>query len=750
MRRHPLTLAIALVLAAVAAPATVQASSLVDVRADDRASARLIEALPGVESTGHDSVVASAQGVRLLRAAGLEPQVRIADLEASDRADRRADRAYAAQGASPLPSGRSSYRRLGDYDADLARLAAAYPKLVRPLTLSPPSLEGRALRGVEISDGVSGADGKPVFLMLGVHHAREWPSGEMSMEFAFDLAQQFGKSARITALLRRARVIVVPIVNRDGFNASRESPTDPQDPATSAALGVPGIGAYRRKNCRAAGGTGFSQPGGSCEASPGVDLNRNYGINWGSSGASSSDQAPDYRGAGPFSEPESEAVRRLVASRNVTMLITNHTSGRLVLRPPGVRAQGTVPDEAGLRALGDRMAAAMGYTSEKSWELYDNSGTTEDWSYGVTGAYGYTIESSDQNFHEAYEKAVVGEYLRIGGGGNREAFLRALEAAADPAGHAVIEGFAPPGRTLRLTRKVDSRTGPVCVSQPTGFFSTDCGATTAPLAFSDQLAVARRVGGDGVVGWHVNPSVSPLAGQSGPWELTCADAAGRVLERRTVPVRRGGSARVFLRCGPPSCVVTRAIRSLKVRTGAAARVRLRLRRGARAPRIRVLRAARGRLRVAARPKVRRGRAAWRPRRSGSYVLEVRARAGRRTEVRRRSLSVRGGRVTRGPGFARTDGCRELRVARVSTPRLARSGPRARLLLRPLADVTAAVRVSRGKRTLARKTLALRGGRLTRYPLPRAKGRRVTVKVTTTRGTAALPRRSTVTLRVRGR
>ena len=92
--------------------------------------------------------------------------------------------------------------------------------------------------------------------MLGVHHAREWPSGELSMEFAFDLAQQFGKDARITALLKRARVIVVPIVNPDGFNASRESPNDPQDPTTSAALGVPGIGAYRRKNCRAAGGAG--------------------------------------------------------------------------------------------------------------------------------------------------------------------------------------------------------------------------------------------------------------------------------------------------------------------------------------------------------------------------------------------------------------------------------------------------------------------------------------------------------------
>ena len=268
MRRRPLTLVLAF--SALGAPAgAAHASALVDVHAQDRAAARLIEVLPGVESTGHDSVVATRQGVQLLRAAGLEPRVRIADLEARDRADRRADRAYAAQGASPLPSGRSSYRHLRDYDADLARLASAHPRLVRQLALSPPTLEGRTIRGVEISDRVAGADGKPVFLMLGIHHAREWPSGELSMEFAFDLAQRFGRDARITSLLKRARVVVIPVVNRDGFEASRESPNDPQDPAASTALGVPGIGAYRRKNCRAAGGSGQRQAPRGLRGQPG-------------------------------------------------------------------------------------------------------------------------------------------------------------------------------------------------------------------------------------------------------------------------------------------------------------------------------------------------------------------------------------------------------------------------------------------------------------------------------------------------
>ena len=53
--------------------------------------------------------------------------------------------------------------------------------------------------------------------MFGVHHAREWPSGEVNMEFALDLARGYGSDPRITSLLERVRVIVVPVINPDGF-----------------------------------------------------------------------------------------------------------------------------------------------------------------------------------------------------------------------------------------------------------------------------------------------------------------------------------------------------------------------------------------------------------------------------------------------------------------------------------------------------------------------------------------------------
>ena len=38
-------------------------------------------------------------------------------------------------------------------------------------------------------------DGKPIFLNMGVHHAREWPAAEHSLEWAYDLLRNYGQVA---------------------------------------------------------------------------------------------------------------------------------------------------------------------------------------------------------------------------------------------------------------------------------------------------------------------------------------------------------------------------------------------------------------------------------------------------------------------------------------------------------------------------------------------------------------------------
>ena len=68
----------------------------------------------------------------------------------------------------------------------------------------------------------------------------------------------------------------------------------------------------------------------------------------------------------------------LSQKHNFTAMLTIHNVAALVLRAPGLKSQGLAPDEPALKALGDAMGKATGYTSQYGWQLYDTTGTTED------------------------------------------------------------------------------------------------------------------------------------------------------------------------------------------------------------------------------------------------------------------------------------------------------------------------------------------------------------------------------------
>ena len=183
-----------------------------------------------VTTRGIEVVLHDARDARALREAGFDWTVEVADLEAEQREQRRADRRYAARvDDSGLPSGRTSYRTYDDYLTDMAALADDYPRLTRPLTLANQTVLGEDITGLEISVGADDVrDGKPVFLLMGAHHAREWPSAEHTMEFAFDLLQSYydrdrDVRNRAREVLSTSRVIVVPVVNVDGFQISRDA-----------------------------------------------------------------------------------------------------------------------------------------------------------------------------------------------------------------------------------------------------------------------------------------------------------------------------------------------------------------------------------------------------------------------------------------------------------------------------------------------------------------------------------------------
>jgi hypothetical protein len=557
---------------------------LVTVKYGKPSDLEKIESL-GVDLTHdiHDGkaevLVANDAQRQLLVSNGFDVTTKIADLTQQFNRSRAADARYSVRmGAdgSPLPSGRTTYRVLTDYQADMKDLADRYPSIVKPITLPKASYQGRPLDGLEISRGVreSSEDGRPVYFVVALHHAREWPSAEAAMEFAIMLAKGYGSNARITNLLTKARVVVVPLINPDGFVSSRGFPADPadilggggdqpgagvnpnfDDPcAGSPNPGIPaelcaeaktcvltgedvcqnnlyllegiappgGIFSYRRKNCAGA----VPNPATPCEAQYGVDPNRNYGQYWGGPGSDADVTSQSHRGPGPWSETETQAVHEYSQRRQITTIITLHNVAALVLRPPGTSSQGKAPDEDRLKQIGDAMADATGYTSQYGFQLYDTAGTTEDWNYAAAGAYGYTIEigPAGGEFHMPYETGVVKEYLGTsdsahGRGGLAEALLTAGEAAANPSDHSVITGETQPGRTLRLRKdfKTPSWGEPFCKKEvPLLLFNipaTDgprCLEPSEPFEVDDFLETTLKVPASGVFSWHVNPSTRPF------------------------------------------------------------------------------------------------------------------------------------------------------------------------------------------------------------------------------------------------
>ena len=534
-----------------------------------------------------------AQQARL-RDAGFEFTVREADVLDKARRDRAAEkRAGKQRGARVTPTGRTSYRRLADYQQELRQLADDNPDLVRLVVLPRRSIEGRQILGIEIAEGVGRTnDGRPTFVNLGAHHAREWPSAEAPMEWAYELINGYRSgNARFANIVRNVRTVTIPIVNVDGFNATIESErNDLSNPAEDQGNGFEqalGIAAYKRKNCSTGNPVTERQP---CvlrtrtapPGSPqppfsaadlafrdlGVDLNRNYGEQWGGPGTEHErdgtwPENPNvgsfgitYHGPGGFSEPEVEAVREFTRDRNLTMLIGNHTFTGLILRPPGTATYGLAEDELALKELGDKMAIETDYVSQFGYQLYDTTGTLDDYIYGGLSAFAYTPEIGKVNFHPNYVTQFVPEYegreiedpdTGAGTGrfrgGLRVAYLHAAESAAALSSHSILRGVAPEGRTLKLTRTV--------VTNPSTL-PDDNGVNDGPdTPVSESRTISTTVPPGGHFAWHIPPSRQPNktnGAEAAPWTLSCEDAGG-VRETRQLAIERGQELSVNLTCG---------------------------------------------------------------------------------------------------------------------------------------------------------------------------------------------------------
>ncbi len=185
------------------------------------------------------------------------------------------------------------------------------------------------------------------------------------------LVGNYALDSQVRGLVDAAAIWIVPLVNPDGLEYSIQSYR------------------YWRKNRRDNGDGSF-----------GIDINRNYGYQWGADNDGSSPY-PDseiYRGSAAFSEPETRAVRDFFLSRNIRALISYHSFSQTIMYPWGYTLQPAEKDAA-MSAIAARMAALIqavnGRTylyGESSRELYLTNGDLTDWAYGTAGIPAYTIE----------------------------------------------------------------------------------------------------------------------------------------------------------------------------------------------------------------------------------------------------------------------------------------------------------------------------------------------------------------------
>ncbi len=428
----------------------------------------------------------------------------------------------AADPPTTLPSGRTTYRTINDYNAEMIDLAADNPALVKHFVLPHKTRMGRSVYGVEVTNDVNVDDGKPVMFMMGMHHGNEWPSGEHTLEFAYDLVNNAkAGDPEISDLLDRVRVIFVPVVNVDGFIRNRRT------------------------------GCGISP---ECVSNQGVDVNRNYPFGWGANIASNFVT----RGPGPGSEPEIKNVMDVTTSHQVTTLITNHTSGHTVLRAPFEKAAGDAPDEVYYNEFSNAITDVNGYTGMQSGYDYETTGETNDWSYYATGGFGFTFEIMKTQSTNGTFPAVIEDYNGTGqfdGFSNRESFMVVLRRTADEAAHSRITGQAPEGAVLKITKDFDLYTSPIKNADTT---------VSPPQAIPTHLSSTMTVPAGGAFTWDVNPSVRPQPGYTKDgvvatapgkflqeaWTLTCSSPSGKVLDTVAVTVARGQSESVAL----PNCV----------------------------------------------------------------------------------------------------------------------------------------------------------------------------------------------------
>jgi carboxypeptidase T len=240
-----------------------------------------------------------------------------------------------------------------------------YPNLIsakKTISDTLKSNENRPLHWIKISDNPTVDENEPEVLYTALHHAREPQSLSQMLYFMWYVLENYATDPEIKYIVDNSEMYFVPCVNPDGYAFNQS--TNP--------LG----GGFWRKNRRD-----------NKNGTIGVDLNRNYGFNWGFNDVGSSNiPANDtYRGTSAFSEPENRLMRLFCSQHQFQMSLNYHSYGNLLVYPWGYSDKLTA-DSTVFIGFAKAMKRENGFYSGTGIETvgYNVNGDADDWMYGDT------------------------------------------------------------------------------------------------------------------------------------------------------------------------------------------------------------------------------------------------------------------------------------------------------------------------------------------------------------------------------
>ena len=316
----------------------------------------------------------------------------------------------------------------------LKNLSETYPQIMSYSSLCT-TCENREVWAVELTNKATGdALSKPAFYIDGNTHAGE-VTGSMAALHTIDvLCTMYGHDAGITTLLDENTVYVIPRISPDGAETYLKSAYSLRSVNRSYLAEDEGLTQEDVDNDGVLRMMRFKDPHGAWVKTDsfmrrrmpdektgefysvyaegvienyngfdfkvqkpkwGLDFNRNYPYGW------FHEVRQPGAGAYPLSNPETKAVVDFVQSHpNISCVATHHTSGGVILYPPGTKPEksGNPFDMKVYKEIGKMGTQEMGYEVINIFDHFMvdqenySSGAFDDWCYENQGIFAYTIE----------------------------------------------------------------------------------------------------------------------------------------------------------------------------------------------------------------------------------------------------------------------------------------------------------------------------------------------------------------------